>query len=228
MRTGLTTFSTLLLSSALLCSLVSAHAQFLNAVSQGNYNGYYHQTGDNSYFTGYYYGGPHYSYFVFDLSDITRPITYAAFSAPNPAGGFTAGGTYGTSTFGVTDTFTLYAVTDSVASVEAGYPGQTYQQGNQIYSDLVSGTAVGSVTVSDAYDNGNVQFMLNSSGLAFLNANEGQQVVFGGALSGHNGLFSNSSSFTPQLTLAPEPGTYALLGSILLTGAGFLNGRRTR
>lgn len=226
MRTNLATFSTLLFSSALFCSLVPAGAQVLNAIGQGNYGGYYHASGDNGYLTGYYYSTNHHSYFVFDLNGVTGPITYAGFSAPSAGVSFYAGGVY-TPVTSATDTFTLYAVTDSVASVEAGYPGQSYSEGNQIYSDLVSGPAVGSVTVSSANDSGSVKVTLNSAGLAFLNANEGNKVVLGGALSGNNGIFeSNSGASTPELTLAPEPGTCALLASILLTGAGFLKGRR--
>jgi len=230
MRNVSASFSALLLFSALAGIVMPASAQTttIGASSQGGYEGYYHDLSSDSYTTGTYYGEVFHSYFVFDLTNEKGPISYASFRAFNPVGGFLGGNTPYTT---ATDIFNLYAVSDTVSAVETS---NTYFPNLAIFADLVGGNVLGSVAVSSASDNGNVNVVFNSAGLSYLMAHEGQQVVLGGGMSGTNGVFFNSNpaghfgTNITQLTVVPEPSSIALLAGIVVTYAGFFKSRRRR
>ncbi|RFP10220.1 PEP-CTERM sorting domain-containing protein [Duganella sp. BJB475] len=93
------------------------------------------------------------------------------------------------------------------------------------FGSLGVGPSLGSVTAGEAnslkvrY----VDIQLNAFGVAYLNAHQGQQVIFGGVVtgSGHTGLFGGSRGVPEALltvSAVPEPESYAML----LAGLGLV------
>ena len=142
-----------------------------------------HDGGNNNYYSGEFdCGGTGVckNYFSFDLSNLSGAITSASFdvytytiSVPGP---YTNWGT----------SLTPTEVASGNSFTNLGY-----------YNALSSGPLVGSTSLVPGQSYTNIGIPFNSAGLAWLQANEGNQVVLGGAF----------GSVTP----IPEPGTLTLL-----------------
>ena len=76
-----------------------------------------------------------------------------------------------------TETYRLYDVGTSVATVRAGISGNA-----GIYNDLGAGTSFGSATVSDRSENTWINITLNSSGRSDVASAKGRLWAVGGAL----------------------------------------------
>ena len=143
----------------------------LNAESTGWYDWTgYHDPLNLNYITGFcsaYDCGSDtnfHSYFVFDLSAISGPITSATLSAPNPL------------VFG-TGVLTLSSVTTPVATLEAGQIGAL-----GIYNDLFGGVTYATFAFSDLAPNDPQSIDLNADGLTAAVAAEGGAFAFSGNL----------------------------------------------
>lgn len=149
-------------------------------------------------------------FFVFDLPDTVERIVSAELQLANPSGGFRSADP--------SETFTLYAVSTSVATLRAGGSGLT-----AIYDDLGGGVAYGSATITSAGD-GLFNFIdLSSDFIAAAMAAGGGSIALGGALTTLDGnprseeyalgLSSISNIGTTRLviTTVPEPSASALL-----------------
>ena len=130
-----------------------------------------HFTWNYNYLVGNGPGTAHVSFnnwFVFDLGCVTDTITEASLLIEMPTAGFLS--------VDPTETYTLFDVSTPLASLMAGVGGVS------AYDDLGTGTALGSVVVSDADNGHQVVVPLNAAGLAALNAAVGGQVGIGGAI----------------------------------------------
>ena len=85
------------------------------------------------------------------------------------------------------------------------------------FAGLVSGPSLGSITAgaADTRLSSYVTINLNAQGISFLNANQGNQVIFGGGVTGTNAKFFGYTDGHPVATLTvvavPEPATYAMM-----------------
>ena len=193
--------------------LSHAATMTLNYVDSGWYdNSGFHGPMNENYLASDDNGPIFRNWFVFDLSGVTDPIVSATLRLFNPVRGFISADP--------TETYTLYDVTTSIASLTTGGAGLV-----STYTDLGSGTQYGSKIVSAADNNTNVDIFLNANALTALNGASGL-FALGGAVTtlgvaGEEKIFSstNSSSNVRQLVLEtqsnpiPEPGTMLLLGS---------------
>lgn len=144
-------------------------------------------------------------FFVFDLSNITFPITSATLSLFNPS----APPAPGPGFLSIKPlTYTNWDVTSTIRDVIADQSTAT-----DIYTDLGSGIEYGSVVVTSADNGAQVLVDLNSDALLALNEATG-------------GLFAIGGSVTsPVPTEAPEPLTLSLIGGGL---AGIAAARRRK
>jgi len=187
-----------------------AKAAFVNATDRGWYDDTgFHDPSNLNYIAGFDRGTQYRDFFVFDLSGISNPIISASLRLWNPSNGTTGPGT-----FQVSD------VSTPIPSLTAGGSGQT-----ATFNDLGTGTSFGSVAVSTA-DNGTfVTVNLNASALAFLNANLGNTIAFGGQFitSGNQTFaFTNSNILadTQLIYEAPAPNVVPAPAGIVLFGLG--------
>ena len=139
-------------------------------------------------------------YFVFNLSNVSGPITSATLSIFNPNNGFytnngASGGLYQT-----------WDVSTPLSTLKAGQTNAT-----SIYTDLGSGTLFGSVLVGPSDDNAFVNITLDSAAIAAINASEGSQFAVGGSLVAINAV--------------PEPSTWAMM-ILGFAGIGYMAYRR--
>lgn len=175
------------------------------------YSGWYDSTGfhdsaNNNYFSGIH-GSQYNNFFIFDLAGVSGAVTGASFTINTYE--VTAPGTY-----------TVYAtsLTPAVAGDCTGCMAT--------YNALTSGTALGSVSLDSSNSNAYVTLALNAAGLAWLQANEGGQIVLGGSFPAVNdGDFAfGSSDFDPgnhlDINTVPEPGTLVMFGSAVVGLAG--------
>src|SRR5262249_43580851 len=114
-----------------------------------------------------------------------------------------------------------------VATLEAGgtVPGE--------YAALASGTTIGTASVDATTDNAFVNVTINAAGITFLNSHAGSSFAFGGYLAGipmsdtdtryefgaSSFMVANDGNtyltYTTAPTATPEPGTIALVGTLL-------------
>jgi hypothetical protein len=125
------------------------------------------------------------NYFSFDLSSLTGTVTSASFDVY-------------TYTISATGTYDIYATSLTPTEVNSS----NYFSSVADFDALTSGTEIGTITLDPSEDNTTATITLNSDGLAWLQANEGNEVVVGGEFGGS--------------TVTPEP------GSLLLFGTGIL------
>jgi hypothetical protein len=176
----------------------------LDAVNSGWYDSFGDHTANNAnYLAGTIGTSVFHDYFVFDLSNVTTPITSATLSISNPPTGY-ADSNSSTSTA----IYDNWQVGTPIATLESDQSGAT-----GIYTDLADGSLYGSTTVGYA-DNGpgsglQVNIVLSSLALSDLNASEGSQFAVGGSLT----------------AAVPEPSTWAMM-ILGFAGIGFMAYRR--
>lgn len=147
----------------------SVETAVLGAVGQGWWdNSGFQYSGNQNYFTGRdSYSIDHNSYYVFDLSTLSLPVTGAHLQLYNPD--------YYSSD--PTENLGIFDVSTPISVLETGGSGQT-----DIFNDLGSGANYGNQSVSLADDGQYVDITLNDLAIAAINANYGGQIAFGGSL----------------------------------------------
>jgi len=229
----------LLLPLVLALSLVqpfAAQAQIvtLNSTDRGWYtNAGEHNATNGNYVTGRQSTVQRRNWFVFNIAAGTQ-VESATLRLFNPSTGFDGSD--------ASETYTLYDVTTSTSLLTASHASGN-SEGQTIFNDLGSGTSFGN-RVYSAADNGQFTTLtLNSAAIAAINAigSSGGQFAIGGAITtlspsttGNERVFaftsSDPSDGNTQLTLSvvPEPGTVALLGTGLLPLGSVLLRKRRR
>jgi hypothetical protein len=222
---------------ALLAVLAStAQAQivhYLNSTDRGRYSefGTHIAADHDSYLAGQVLFTEFRNYLSFDASSVTAPVTAASLRLFLPNGSFLNDSF---SSPHANETFTIYDVSTSLASLSAFHIGAT-----SIYNDLGSGVSFGSTLISDSNEGTFIEIALDAAFLSYINA--GNDVfALGGAITSLNGIrnqfaYFNSGTGNPsdgrtQLVLTtadpsqgnvavPEPSTYGLIGAgVLLAG----------
>jgi hypothetical protein len=174
--------------------------------------GYSHIIPQGSHFTGITSDEDHNSYWAFDLSEVSDPITSATmiWEADYPAS--TAN-----------TTFQLFDFT-SVAVDDVSYSTMRNEIGDaSIYYDLGTGVSYGVGNTGSGSPNVSIfSVNLNSAGISALNDSLGGKFAFGLTLVGGGDLFSgldpSQSNHRLVLNAVPEPSSYALLAGLLILG----------
>ncbi len=194
----------------------------LNAATVTSYNtysGWYdstgsHENGNTNYFTGNEEGTQLNDFFVFDLAGPSGNVLSATLNVYSYE--VEASGTY-----------TIYA-TSLTPAIEGDCTGCV-----STYNALTSGAVIGSLSVTPSDSDSWLQLGLNSAGLAWLQANEGGQIVLGGSFpqplnpNSEDAVFSYSdfnagNNLSITTSAAPEASTLLLLCTGVLGLAGAL------
>jgi hypothetical protein len=136
-------------------------------------SGWWDNTGDHSASNKNYVAGQSLpdifrNYFVFNLGTVNQPIVSAQLRLFNPIGGYSGDST---------ETFTLFDVSTSLATLQASGSGQV-----GIFNDLGSGTIYGAQNFQESDEREFKAVPMNSSGVSAINAALGGQLAFGGAI----------------------------------------------
>jgi len=171
----------------------------LNATATGWYNNDgLHDAANPNYIAS---TGSENDFFVFNLSSLTGiTITSATLSLFNPPNSFSGTGS---------NVYSNFDVTTPISTLEA-----SHNDGGLIFDDLGSGTLYGSVPVSAADNNTNVNIALDADALAALTAAEGAQFAIGGCLS--------SPATACALSSVPGPIAGAGLPGLIFASGGAL------
>ncbi len=176
--------------------ILNGGAFTLNATDSGWYfQTGYHDNTNNNYIVGDCTtcgrSGSYNDYFIFDLSNITAPITSAVLDIGN-GNGYVAG---------VLSTYSLFDVSAAVSSIDvARNDGDA--TGLAIFNDFQSGTLFGTRSITSVVQNSQVPTTLNAAAIAALNTARGQRWVIGGTLRPGNVIPGNP---------VPEPATWGML-----------------
>jgi len=216
-----------------LATAMQSSALTISATERGTYisSGIFGSGGsgdaDGNYLTGVYHiGGEYRSFFNFDLSSISGPITSATLI-------ISLDNTFGSSPPKI-ETLGIFDYTGSISDL-IGNTG-----GVAAFTDLGTGTLYGSGSASTDATMGTMSIAFNAGGLSDMNAAIGGYFAVGGALTSLSGSideFLFGSSLGAPLTLfelevstvpVPEPTTMLLLGSGLICLAGFRRKFRKR
>jgi hypothetical protein len=179
--------------------------------------GWYDQTGfhdaaNTNYISGRLTNNEHRNFTVFSLSGLSGPIVSAQLQLFNPGPPFP-----GYSSPKPSEIFTLFDVSTPIPTLVANQTGQT-----GIFTDLGTGVPLGAQVVSAADDGNIVTVTLNPAGLAALNAAEGRQIAFGGAITTLDptttaneyifGFANGPGTVQLIVTAVPEPASLILMG----------------
>jgi hypothetical protein len=162
-------------------------------------NNGYHIGGNTNYYSGYNSGLSCTTYcadyYSFDLSDLSGTVTSASFNVD---------------AYTVTDpgTFDIFATSLTPAQVNSSNAFTD----PSIFTGIVTAPVIGTLAIGPGDDNESVTVTLDSTGLAWLQANAGSEVVLGGAYD-YKGTI-------------PEPSSVMLFGTALLGVAGILRRKR--
>ncbi|MCC6125070.1 MAG: M36 family metallopeptidase, partial [Pirellulales bacterium] len=192
----------------------SSSSVTLNAIDSGWWNSTGGHTSSNkNYATGYggTYPYEYRSYFVFDLTTVSQTIGTAQLNLFNPSNGYISPDP--------AESYALFDVSTPIANLQASGSGQT-----AIFDDLGTGMSFADKAISAANNGQMVPIILNSAGVAYLNALRGSKIGLGGALTTIGGTAQQtiygwtSGSETKQLVLTSiEPGDWY---SITVPSAG--------
>jgi len=199
-------------------------AQTINVTSRGCVESdlNYHCGGDpaanGNFYTGMY-GGDHTegrSFFVFDLTGVSGPITTASIQLQMPPAGY-----------GSSDPSETFAIFDYLLS-PTGLQSAPITAGG--FADLGTGTQFGSVNLTPASQGTVVVINLNAAGITAITNALGGKFAVGGAVTTLSGQTANDEAVfgstlntaTVQLVLNPPlPGT-PVPPSVMLVGIGLV------
>jgi hypothetical protein len=189
----------------------------IDAVDSGAYQSSgFHLGSNQNYITGNF-AVENRSFFVFDLTGVSSPITAATLNLFNPG---IASCCLGYVSPDSTETFALMDVSTPVTTLVATGTNPA------IFNDLGSGTMFGSYVASAADNGTTISIALNAAGIAALNAALGSTIAFGGVLTTLSPLpnqyvfgFSTSTFVEDDVrrldlttTVVPEPASLTLAG----------------
>ena len=185
----------------------TAHAQILNPLRSGWVNQGGSSSGipaNHNYLVGNYSLQEHRNFFVFDLTGIHCVITSASLELYNPSAGVNPGNGYGGD---ATETYDLTSTTSAPGALLGNFSVPT---ATAAFATLGTGSLFASVTTGAASNGTTLVLNFNAAGLAYLNANLGQQGAFGGRVSSLSGTsdqhffaFSDPTGGNPLIQTPP-------------------------
>lgn len=211
-----------LLTASALAAPASAAILSVTASDSGSYSQAGNHTPQNqNYITGRFDTTERRSFFVFDLTGVSGPVTAASLNLFNPdVSPFLKGYV----SPDPSETLAVFDVSTPIATLTLGGVGIA-----GVFDDLGTGAEYGAVVVSSADNGQTVSVVFNALGIDAINAALGGSIAFGGALTtlgasiaGEHVFGFSTADFAGgdvrrlDLTVVPEPSTPALLGLALV------------